>query len=107
MPASAAGLPTTVARMGDESEEPGRWPTDMDRAGIDRRLAAVHAIAMRESLEDLVVRFENVSAQPAASVRSAVLAALNSIMDKPQPERRRYYGVTQHLQLVAVNLKNL
>jgi hypothetical protein len=93
--------------MGDEREDPIRWPKDMDRASIDRRLAIVHAIALRESLEDLVARFENVSAQPAAVVRKGVLAALNSIMDKPRPERRRYYGVTQHLQLVAVNLKNL
>ena len=93
--------------MWDETEEPIRWPTDMDRAGIERRLAAVHAIALRDSLEDLVAAFENVAAQPAAAVRRGVLAALNSIMDKPQPERRRYYGVTEHLQLVAVNLKNL
>ena len=93
--------------MWDEIDEPIRWPTDMGRDSIDRRLAAVHAIALRESLGDLVERFDNVAAQPAAAVRRAVLATLNSIMDMPQPERRRYYGVTQHLQLVAVNLKNL
>ena len=35
-----------------------RWPTNLDRAGIEKRLVEVREIAQREGLEELAKRFE-------------------------------------------------
>jgi hypothetical protein len=79
-----------------------RWPTNLDRAGIELRLVQVRDYARANGLPELAARFENLPALPAAQLGAAVLAALNSL--QKFPEHRQ--AITQ-LEMVAMNLKNL
>ena len=79
-----------------------RWPTNLDRAGIEERLVQVRDYALANSLPELAARFEKLSTLTAGQLGGAVLGALNSI--QKFPEHRQ--AITQ-LEMVAMNLKNL
>ena len=79
-----------------------RWPTNLDRAGIELRLVQVRDYARANGLPELAARFENLPALTAAQLGAAVLAALNSLQKFPQHRP----AITQ-LEMVAMNLKNL
>jgi len=79
-----------------------RWPTNLDRAGIELRLVQVRDYARANGLPELAARFESLSTLTAAQLGAAVLAALNSVQKSPQHRP----AITQ-LEMVAMNLKNL
>jgi len=79
-----------------------RWPTNLDRAGIELRLVQVRDYARENGLPELAARFENLAALTAAQLGAAVLGALNSLQKSPQHRQ----AITQ-LEMVAMNLKNL
>ena len=79
-----------------------RWPTNLDRAGIEERLVQVRDYALANGLPEPAARFEKLSTLTAGQLGGAVLGALNSI--QKFPEHRQ--AITQ-LEMVAMNLKNL
>ena len=79
-----------------------RWPTNLDRAGMELRLVQVRDYALANGLPELAARFESLATLTAAQLGTAVLGALNSL--QKSPEHRP--AITQ-LEMVAMNLKNL
>jgi hypothetical protein len=79
-----------------------RWPTNLDRAGIELRLVQVRDYALANGLPELAARFENLPKLSSAQLGAAVLGALNSLQKFPQHRE----ALTQ-LEMAALNLKNL
>jgi hypothetical protein len=75
-----------------------RWPTNLDRAGIEKRLAQ-----LRDSgVPELAGRFTNLEKMTAAQLGAAVVAALSWVQGKPE-----HRAIATQLEMVAMNLKNL
>jgi hypothetical protein len=84
--------------MSDNEYETLRWPTNLDRAGIEKRL-----IQVRESgVPELATRFLDVEKMTPAQLGSAVVSALGWIQGKPE-----HRANAMQLEMVAMNLKNL
>lgn len=79
-----------------------RWPTNLDRAGIELRLVLVRDYALANDLPEIAARFESLPTLTSAQLGAAVLGALNSLQKSPQHRQ----AITQ-LEMVAMNLKNL
>jgi hypothetical protein len=81
-----------------EDYETLRWPTNLDRAGIEKRLAP-----LRDSgIPELASRFTNLEKMTAAQLGAAVVAALSWVQGKPE-----HRPIATQLEMVAMNLKNL
>ena len=83
-------------------DETLRWPTNLDRGGIEARLVRVRDAAKAAGLEPVAVLFENVAALTAAQLGHNVLSALEVLQEKHQD-----HAITRQLEMVAMNLKNL
>ena len=92
---------------GDNETETIRWPTNLDRKAIEKRLTRVAAQAAELELSELSQRFAEVPAMPAAQIASNVVASLTWLFNQPAPERAKYTEITRELEMVALNLKNL
>ena len=79
-----------------------RWPTNLDRAGIEKRLIEAREAARSEGLVYVSNLFESVETLSAAEIGSAVIAAPTWLQDKPA-----HRAITTQLEMVAMNLKNL
>ncbi len=88
--------------MKDTQYETLRWPTNLDRAGIELRLVQVRDYARANELSELAARFDSLSTLTSAQLGAAVLGALNSLQKSPQ-----HREATTQLEMVAMNLKNL
>jgi hypothetical protein len=88
--------------MKDTQYETLRWPTNLDRAGIELRLVQVRDYARANGLPELAARFDSLAALSSAQLGAAVLGALNSLQKSPQHRE----AITQ-LEMAAMNLKNL
>jgi len=75
-----------------------RWPTNLDRAGIEKRLVEVRDSGVRE-LADF---FSGLEQMTSAQLGAAVVSALSWIQGKPEHRRS-----AMQLEMVAMNLKNL
>jgi len=75
-----------------------RWPTNLDRAGIEQRLVQVRD----SSVEELATRFSGLEKMTSAQLGAAVVGALSWIQDKPE-----HRAIAVQLEMVAMNLKNL
>ena len=85
-----------------EQRETLRWPTNLDRAGIERRVIEVREVARKNALPEIVGFFEGIEHMSPAQIGANVVAALTWLQDKP-PHR----ALTMQLEMVAMNLKNL
>ena len=85
-----------------ESEETLRWPTNLDRPAIERRLIQARATAERQGWKELAALLAGVEHKTAAEIAKSVMAALDWL--QRQPELHAY---ALQLQMVALNLKNL
>ena len=83
-------------------DETLRWPTNLDRAGIENRLIEVRENARRFGMVEIVRLFENLGSMSAGQLGSNVVAALTLLQDKPG-----HRTLTMQLEMVAMNLKNL
>lgn len=83
-------------------DETLRWPTNLDRGGIEARLVRVRDAAKAQGLEHLASLFANPAAMSAAQIGSSVLAALEWLQEKPE-----HKDFTRQVEVVALNLKNL
>jgi hypothetical protein len=88
--------------MKDTQYETLRWPTNLDRAGIELRLVQVRDYASANGLPEIAARFESLPTLTSAQLGAAVLGALNSLQKSPQ-----HREATTQLEMVAMNLKNL
>jgi hypothetical protein len=79
-----------------------RWPTNLDRAGIERRLAKVRESASAAGLSYLAGLFSDVERMTAADIGANVVVALTWLAEKPE-----HRAITTQLEMVALNLKNL
>ena len=79
-----------------------RWPTNLDRAAIEKRLVHARDVAQKDGLPGVADALKDVEGKPPAHVAKAVMAALSSLEGKP--ELRAF---TLQLEMVALNLKNL
>ena len=85
-----------------EENETLRWPTNLDRAGIEERLRHVRAAAEAAGLGDLAAGLEGIEGLPARELGARVISALNQIQEKPE-----HGAIATQLAMVAMNLKNL
>ena len=83
-------------------DETLRWPTNLDRGGIESRLVQVRDGAKAAGLDSVAALFENVAALTAAQLGHNVLTALELLQETHQD-----HAVTRQLEMVALNLKNL
>jgi hypothetical protein len=75
-----------------------RWPTNLDRAGIEKRL-----IQVRDSgVAELAARFKDLEKMTSGELGAAVVVALSWIQGKPE-----HRAIATQLEMVAMNLKNL
>ena len=75
-----------------------RWPTNLDRAGIEKRLVEVRDAGVKE----LAGFFSGLEKMTAAQLGAAVVSALSWIQGKPE-----HRSLSTQLEMVAMNLKNL
>ncbi len=83
-------------------DETLRWPTNLDRAGIENRLIEVRENARRFGLAEIVRLFENLGSMSAAQLGTNVVSALTLLQTKPG-----HRPLIVQLEMVAMNLKNL
>ena len=83
-------------------DETLRWPTNLDRAGIEQRLAEVRDVARKLGLAEFVALFNDLEHMSAAQLGANVVAALTWLQEKPE-----HRPLTVQLEMVAMNLKNL
>ena len=83
-------------------DETLRWPTNLDRSGIESRLVQVHAAAKAQGLDQVAALFANLGALTAAQLGHNVVSALELLQEK-----REHDAITRQLEMVAMNLKNL
>ncbi|HXU40854.1 MAG TPA: hypothetical protein VN675_00920 [Burkholderiales bacterium] len=79
-----------------------RWPTNLDRAGIEKRLVEVREAAQRSGLDALAKSFEDLEKLTSAQLGTKVVAALTQVQEKPELR-----AIATQLEMVAMNLKNL
>lgn len=83
-------------------DETLRWPTNLNRAGIESRLVQVRDAARAAGLNDVAALLDNPSKMTGAQIGAAVVAALESVQEKHE-----HGAITTQLEMVAMNLKNL
>ena len=79
-----------------------RWPTNLDRAGIEARLVKVRAAAEAAGLPEIAELFTGVGRMTPAELGANVVAALTWLGEKPE-----HRAITTQVEMVALNLKNL
>jgi len=84
-----------------------RWPTNLDRAAIEKRLHQVAAKADELGLPEFAQRFSGVATASAAQIASSVVASLTWLANQPHEARAKYDDLARDLEMVALNLKNL
>jgi len=84
-----------------------RWPTNLDRPAIEKRLGNVAAKAAQAGLPDIAQRFSDVTTATAAQIASSVVTSLTWLANQPHETREKYDDLARDLEMVALNLKNL
>jgi hypothetical protein len=79
-----------------------RWPTNLDRAGIEKRLVQVREAAEAGQLGELAALFAYLESMTSRQIGTHVVAALTWLQDRPE-----HRAITTQLEMVAMNLKNL
>jgi hypothetical protein len=76
--------------------------TNLDRAGIESRLAEIRAAAQAAGFADLAQMFADAEGAPRAQLEQSVRSALKWLADKPA-----HLALAAQLELVEINLPNL
>jgi len=85
-----------------EGEETLRWPTNLDRPAIEKRLIQARDTAEKQGWKEVVALLAGVEHKSAAEIAKTVMAALDWL--QRQPEMRAF---ALQIEMVALNLKNL
>ena len=78
-----------------------RWPTNLDRAAIEKRLVQARAQSLAAGLGELAALLEGAEKKPAAQLASAVIGALGWL------DGKGHDALDKQLQMIALNLKHL
>ncbi len=76
--------------------------TNLDRTGVEKKLAEVRGQAQASSLPELASLFTRVEGMPPAQIEQRVGNALKWLADKPE-----HMAITARLDMVELNLRNL
>jgi hypothetical protein len=76
--------------------------TNLDRAGIESRIAQIRSGAQAADLGELAQMLAGAEGAPRAQLEAAVQSALKWLADKPQ-----HKALAAQLELVELNLPNL
>lgn len=76
--------------------------TNLDRAGIESRLAGIRSAANAAGLDELAQMFAGVEGAPRAQLEATVRSALKWLAGRPE-----HKGLAAQLELVEINLPNL
>jgi hypothetical protein len=76
--------------------------TNLDRAGIEARIAQIRSAAQAANLAELAQMFAGAEGAPRATLEEKVRSALKWLADKPE-----HKGLAAQLELVEINLPNL
>ena len=79
-----------------------RWPTNLDRAAIEKRLVHAREVAEKDGLQEVAQQLKDIEGKPPAHIAKAVMACLSWLEGKS--ELRAF---TLQIEMVALNLKNL
>ena len=79
-----------------------RMVTNLDRKGVEGKLAEVRTAAQSANLAELASMFQGVEGMPKAQIEQRVKNAIKWLADKPQHNQ-----ISTNLELVEMNLKNL
>jgi hypothetical protein len=79
-----------------------RWPTNLDRGGIESRLVEVRGVARAQGLAQVASLFDRIESMSPAQLGTNVVAALTLLQGRPE-----HRPITMQLEMVAMNLKNL
>ena len=85
-----------------ENEKTMKMVTNLDRSGIESKLAEVRSQAQSKSLPELASLFNGVEGMPRAQFEQRISNALKWLADKPE-----HSGLRAQLEMVELNLKNL
>lgn len=86
----------------EENDKTMKIVTNLDRGGIEAKLAEVRALAQSRNLPELASLFSGVEGMPRAQYEQRVANALKWLADKPE-----HKGIAAQLELVELNLRNL
>ncbi|MGE0874515.1 MAG: hypothetical protein AB7O31_07600 [Burkholderiales bacterium] len=86
----------------DWTNETLRFPTNLDRDAIVRRLVNMRTRAAEEGPAELATLLAGVEDMPSAKVGMVTIAAISMLTEKPE-----HRALASKLELLAVNLKNL
>lgn len=76
--------------------------TNLDRAGIEARIAQIRSAAQAANLGDLAQMLTGVEGAPRAQLEAVVRGALKWLADKPE-----HKALAAQLELVELNLPNV
>ena len=76
--------------------------TNLDRAGIESRLADIRSAAQSAGLAELAQMFADAAGAPRALLEQKVRSALKWLADKPD-----HKALAAQIELVEINLPNL
>jgi len=79
-----------------------RWPTNLDRAAIEERLAQSRDAAHAAGLDEVAAALNGIEKKKPAEIAMGVMRVLTLLEGK---EEQR--ALTLQLEMVALNLKNL
>jgi hypothetical protein len=88
--------------MAEEHDRTMQIVTNLDRAGVEKKLAQARQIAEAFSLDDAKNALTNTEGKSAAELQDMINRAVSGIIGKPE------YGRLQDLlELVELNLQNI
>jgi len=76
--------------------------TNLDRSGIEERLAQIRGAAQSANLPELAQMLAGIEGAPRAQLEQTVRSAVKWLADKPA-----HKGLEAQLELVEINLPNL
>ena len=76
--------------------------TNLDRSGIEERLAQIRGAAQSANLAELAQMLAGIEGAPRAQLEQTVRSAVKWLADKPE-----HKGLAAQLELVEINLPNL
>jgi hypothetical protein len=88
--------------MSNMHEKTLKLVTNLDRNGIEARIAEVRKAAQSSNLTDLATALTGVEGMPRAQLQARVTGALKLLRDKPE-----HKGLSAQLELIELNLPNL
>lgn len=79
-----------------------RWPTNLDRAAIVRRLVEIREAAKASGFSALAEYLADIEGMKPAHIGACVINAMSLVQEKPE-----HRAVAMQLEMIAMNLKNL